>query len=72
MFVACCSATASLDCKVEVCLETALLVPKQKWVVCPAGNAMTGCNAFAESGRSGGARFEGMFLPHFSAAMSQK
>ena len=70
MFVACCSATASLDCKVEVSLETALLVPKQKWVVCPAGYAMTGCNTFAESGRSGGARIEGELLPHLSASMS--
>ena len=57
MFAACCRATATLNCRVVASAETSLSASKWKWVACPSGYVMTGCNAFAESGRSGGAIF---------------
>ena len=62
VFAACCSATAGLDCQVVVSAETTLLVKNTKKVQCPRGYVMTGCNAFAESGRFGGAKIYCEFL----------
>ena len=56
VFAACCKATATLNCRVEASAETGLTAGKAKWVECPDGYAMTGCSAFAESGKSGGAK----------------
>ena len=62
MFAACCKATATLNCRVVASAETSLSAGKWKWVACPSGYVMTGCNAVAESSRSGGA----IFLSEFS------
>ena len=61
MFAACCKATATLNCRVEASAETGLTAGKAKWVECPDGYAMTGCSAFAESGKSGGAKVSSEF-----------
>jgi len=62
VFAACCKARATLNCRVEASAETGLTAGKSKWVACPSGYVMTGCNAVAESGKSGGA----IFLSEFS------
>ena len=61
MFAACCKATATLNCQVVSSDETSLSAEDSKWVACPSGYVMTGCNAFAESGKSGGAKVSSEF-----------
>ncbi|XP_076465389.1 uncharacterized protein LOC143297101 [Babylonia areolata] len=56
VYSACCQASAGLECRVEKSTETALTSGKNKWVACPSGYVMTGCNAFADSGKAAGAR----------------
>ena len=60
-FTACCKATENLKCKVTVSAETPLRFGKMRWITCPYGYVMTGCNAFAESGKSGGAKVSSEF-----------
>ena len=69
MFAACCKATATLNCRVVASAETSLTAGKSKWVACPAGYVMTGCNVFAESGRSAGAKIEGQLSPLLQSAL---
>ena len=69
VFAACCKATATLNCRVEVSAETGLTAGKSKWVACPDGYVMTGCNVFAESGRSAGAKIEGQLSPLLQSAL---
>ena len=75
MFAACCKATATLNCRVVSSDETSLSAEDSKWVECPSGYVMTGCNAFAESGKSGGAKVlsEFSFYPWrlFGVAVTQ-
>ena len=75
MFAACCKATATLNCRVVASAETGLTAGKSKWVACPSGYVMTGCNVFAESGKSGGAKVfsEFSFYPWrlFGVAVTQ-